>query len=111
MTSLKPCFAYWMIFLMEASGTKARRAEVGLSALAQGAGSAFAQGRYEATLSALDRRRAFVPEPRDLATLRAWSIYHLGDRERARAIFATLDRQMSTPETRSGMAATGPRTG
>lgn len=87
-----------------------RRQEIGLAALAQAATTSFDQGRYDETLSVLDKRRLFTPEPRDLTVLRGWSTYHLDDRERARTIFSTLDRQLSTSETRAGLAATETRT-
>lgn len=87
-----------------------RRQEIGLAALAQAATTSFDQGRYDETLSVLDKRRLFTPEPRDLTVLRGWSTYHLDDRERARTIFSMLDRQLSTSETRAGLAATEART-
>ncbi len=86
--------------------TPAHRREVGLAALSQTAAASFDQGRYDDTLAALDQRQAFTPEPRDLAVLRAWSAYHTGNRESAHALFSELDQQLSTPETRSGLAAT-----
>ena len=86
--------------------TTARRNEIGLAALAQKASMTFDQGKYEDTLRALDQRRMFVAEPRDLAILRAWSTYHTGHSEEARTMFSNLDGQMSTTESRAGIAAT-----
>lgn len=87
--------------------TPKRRNEIGLVALAQTAAVAFDAGRYEATLAALDQRERFTAEPRDLGMLRAWSTYHLGDKETARTMFSTFDQQLSTSETRQGIGATG----
>lgn len=86
--------------------SSARRNEIGLAALAQTATTSFDQGRYETTLQALDRRRAFAAEPRDLMILRAWSLYHTDHREEAQRLFGMLDQQLSTPDTRSGLGAT-----
>lgn len=84
----------------------ARRSEIGLAALAQTAAMAFDEGRYKDTLHALDQRRMYTPEPRDLAVLRAWSTYHTDHREQAQTLFKQLDTQLSTSETRAGVAAT-----
>ena len=81
-----------------------RRSEIGLAALSQSATTAFDEGRYAATLDALDRRRVFAPEPRGLAILRAWSLFHTDRSEDAQRQFELLDRQLSTPESRSGLA-------
>jgi len=54
---------------------------------------------------ALDQRRALTAEPRDLTMLRGWSLYHLGSRDKAQQVFATLDQQLSTPESRRGLSA------
>ena len=81
-----------------------RRSEIGLAALSQSATTAFDEGRYSATLDTLDRRRMFVPEPRGLAIMRAWSLFHTDRSEDAQRLFELLDRQLSTPETRSGLA-------
>ncbi len=85
--------------------TPARRGEIGVAALAQAAIDAFDRGRYDEAIRALDRRRAFTPEPRDLATMRAWAEYHSGRKDRARDLFSALDRQQSTFDTRKGLAA------
>jgi hypothetical protein len=82
-----------------------RRSEVAFLALAVRATTAFDREGYEATLQALDQRRALTAEPRDLAMLRGWSLYHLGSRDKAQQVFATLDQQLSTPESRRGLSA------
>jgi hypothetical protein len=83
-----------------------RRDEIGLAALAQRAAANFDAGQYRETLRALNQRRLFAPEPRDLSILRAWSMYHNGYREDARTLFSMLDKQLSTSESRAGIAAT-----
>ena len=83
-----------------------RRNEIGLAALAQTAATAFDEGRYKDTLRALNKRRMFQAEPRDLTILRAWSTYHTGHSDEARSMFTALDAQLSTSESRSGIAAT-----
>ncbi len=88
--------------------TPARRDEIGRIVLAQQAIANFDRQAWSATLDVLDRRRAHVSEPRDLMTMRAWSLYHLGRRADAFEIFTLLDRQLSTRESRAGLAATGP---
>jgi len=85
--------------------TSQRRSEVAFLALSVRATTAFDQEGYEATLRALDQRRALTAEPRDLAMLRGWSLYHLGQSDKAREVFAMLDQQLSTPESRRGLSA------
>ncbi len=85
--------------------TPVRRSEIGLAALAQAAATAFDEGRYKDTLQALNKRRMFEGEPRDLAILRAWSTYHTGHRDEANSMFTALDTQLSTSESRAGIAA------
>lgn len=84
----------------------ARREEIGRIALAQQAIARFDARDWRGALDTLDRRRRHVAEPRDLATMRGWALYHLGLRAEAREVFAVLDAQMSTRETRMGLAAT-----
>ena len=86
--------------------TPARRNEIGVAVLAEQASTQFSAERYRNTLETLNQRRQFTPEPRDLSVLRAWSLYHLGFQEEARQIFALLDQQLSTKDTRSGLAVT-----
>jgi len=86
----------------------ARREEVGRVALAQQAIARFDAHDWRGAIATLDRRRRHVAEPRDLATMRGWALYHLGLKAEANAIFAELDAQISTRETRMGLAATLP---
>ena len=82
-----------------------RREEIGRIALAQQAIARFDARDWRATLDTLDRRRAHVAEPRDLMTMRGWALHHMGRQAEAREVFAALDGQMSTRETRMGLAA------
>jgi len=88
--------------------TEARRDEIGRIVLAQQAIALFDRSDWRATLDTLDRRRAHAAEPRDLMTMRAWSLYHLGRRAEAFDLFTLLDAQLSTRESRAGLAASGP---
>jgi len=82
-----------------------RQTEIARAALAQTAARAFQAGDYRATLAALDKRRTLTAEPRDLMLLRGWALLRTGAPDAARAVFTTLDRQLSTRETRAGLAA------
>ena len=82
------------------------REEIGRVVLAQQAIAYFEHSDWASTLATLDRRRAHVTEPRDLMTMRGWALYHLGRKTEAGEVFTTLDGQMSTSETRAGLAAT-----
>ena len=84
-----------------------RREEIGRIVLAQQAIARFERQDWRATLDTLDRRRAHVAEPRDLMTMRAWALYHLGHRAESHEVFGLLDAQMSTAETRAGLVAAG----
>jgi tetratricopeptide (TPR) repeat protein len=88
-----------------ALGTE-RRDEIGRIALAQQAIARFDAQDWRGALDTLDRRRRHAAEPRDLATMRGWALYHLGLAGEAHEIFVRLDAQMSTRETRMGVAAT-----
>lgn len=68
--------------------------------------AAYHARRYEAALAALDRRRDLVGETRDLTILRAWSLHNMGRSRDAYALFAALDGDLSTRETRKGMLHT-----
>lgn len=85
--------------------SRERRDEIGRIVLAQQAIALFDRGDYRATIEALNRRRAHAEEPRDLMAMRGWSLYHLGFRAEALEVFTLLDRQLSTSESRAGMAA------
>lgn len=83
-----------------------RREEIGRVVLAQQAIAHFEHSDWSRALATLDRRRAHVAEPRDLMTMRGWALYHLGRKGEAADVFTVLDGQMSTAETRAGLAAT-----
>ncbi|MER2607270.1 MAG: hypothetical protein ABTQ29_15665 [Siculibacillus sp.] len=85
-----------------------RREEIGRIVLAQQAIALFDRGDYRSAVDTLDRRRAHAEEPRDLMSMRAWALYHLGRRSEAFELFGLLDAQLSTRESRAGLAATGP---
>ena len=89
-----------------ASLTSARREEIGRIALAQQAIARFDAQDWRGALATLDLRRGHTAEPRDLMTMRGWALYHLGRKAEAHEVFATLDAQLSTRETRMGLAAT-----
>lgn len=82
-----------------------RRNEIGTAVLAQQAADLFRDSRYAEVLAALDRRAAFTAETRKLGMLRGWSLYHLGYVKNARQVFAMLDQQLSTAESRRGLGA------
>jgi hypothetical protein len=86
-----------------------KRNEIGVAVLAQRAAAAFDAGQYRSTLEILNQRRLYVGEPRDLSVLRGWSLYHLGYREDAQKVFGTLDAQLSTKDTRTGLAVSSQR--
>ena len=88
--------------------TTGRREEIGRIALAQQAVARFQAEDWRGTIEVLDRRAAHTPESRDLANMRAWSLYHLGQVQTARSIFARLDAEMSTHDSRIGLVTTLP---
>jgi cellulose synthase operon protein C len=85
--------------------TDERRNEIGTAVLAQQAADLFRAGRYSDVLAVLDRRAAFTAETHKLGVLRGWSLYHLHNLRAAGDVFAMLDQQMSTSESRKGLAA------
>jgi tetratricopeptide (TPR) repeat protein len=89
----------------EGNLTEERRNEIGTAVLGQQAADLFRDGRYRDVLVVLDRRAAFAPETHRLGILRGWSLYHLDDLAGAGQVFAALDRQLSTSESRKGLAA------
>lgn len=89
--------------------TAERREEIGRVALAQQAIARFRAEDWRGVIETLDRRRRHTTEPRDLGGLRGWSLHHLGRIDEARDVFARLDAQLSTHDSRTGLAATLPR--
>jgi tetratricopeptide (TPR) repeat protein len=75
----------------------------GDSGSAQEAVALFKSGRYGDALAALDRRGGPAREDQGLGLIRGWSLYHLGQWDKAREHFAALDRRQSTRETQYGM--------
>lgn len=71
--------------------SQARERELRSEIYVQRARSAFERQQFERTLTALDARAALVDESRDLMQMRAWAHYHLGQPERAKAIFRQLN--------------------
>ena len=57
----------------------------------QRARSSFDHQQFDRTLRALDARAGLVAESRDLTQMRAWAYYHLGQSQRAKAIFRQLN--------------------
>ncbi|MDK9696639.1 MAG: hypothetical protein OEL76_09625 [Siculibacillus sp.] len=84
----------------------ARREEIGRIALAQQAIARFDARDWRGALDVLDRRRRHTAEPRDLMAMRGWALHHLGLKAEAHEVFALLDAQLSTRESRMGLAAT-----
>jgi hypothetical protein len=84
-----------------------KRRELDIEVLTQRARAAFAQKDYQSTLYALDERKKRTPEPRDLMMMRGWALYHLGFRREANQLMKAVDRQLSTADSRRGVAATG----
>ena len=85
--------------------TAAQRRTVNVEIFTQRARAAFDEGSYEAALHALDRRARLAREPRDLSILRGWALHHAGRKAAAARVFARLDAQLSTRETRRALRA------
>jgi tetratricopeptide (TPR) repeat protein len=82
-----------------------RRDDIGKMALEQRIFQTYDAGDYTGALRLLRQRAAFAPETRDLTLMRAWSNYQMGDLDEAKRLFKMLDDQMSTKQSRSGLAA------
>ncbi len=96
--------------LAEQAGLSPERLdELRAEGLAQRAVMAFNAKRYEETLRLLEVRAKYARSRRDLLILRAWSLYHLGYPDEAHTLFAVLDEQLTTPETREGIRVVGLR--
>ena len=85
--------------------TRKQRKTIDIELLTQRARAAFDNGDYASSVFALNKRRELATETRDLTFMRAWAHYNSGQKNAAREIFAVLDRQLSTRETRRGLAA------
>ena len=83
--------------------TAKQRKTVDVELLTQRARAAFNNQDYAASVFALNKRSKLVPETRDLTLMRAWAHHHTGQSAKARQIFAMLDAQLSTRETRRGL--------
>ena len=86
--------------------TPKQRRVIDIELLTQRARAAFANRDYAASVYALDKRAKLIPETCDLTLLRAWAHYHTGRITSARAIFANLDQQLSTRNSKKGLNAT-----
>lgn len=84
-----------------------KRRELDIEMLTQRARAAFSAKDYQSTLYALDERKKRTSEGRDIMMMRAWSLYHIGFKREANALMKAIDRQLSTADSRRGVAATG----
>jgi cellulose synthase operon protein C len=89
----------------EAALSPERRTTIGVEVLTQRAQAAYRAARYAEVLGALDQRAAFAPEQRDLMLLRGWSLYSLGHYDAAGRVFAAVDRQLSSEDSRKALFA------
>jgi hypothetical protein len=78
---------------------QALRAEV----LSHEIADALRQGRDRRALALLEERRVLAAPDRTALLQEAWARFHIGDTARAERIFVSLDRVLSTPETREGL--------
>ncbi|MEM7565883.1 MAG: hypothetical protein AAF321_01500 [Pseudomonadota bacterium] len=81
----------------------ASRREAETEIWTQRARAAFDRRAYGDAIAALDARTELQPEPRGLRLMRGWALHHLGRRREAVSVFETLDRQLSTPESRRAL--------
>ncbi|MBK9081487.1 MAG: tetratricopeptide repeat protein [Rhizobiales bacterium] len=87
-----------------------KRGAIGVMALEQRIFAAYDKGDYVGALSLLRQRAPYAVESRDLTLMRAWSLFQLGKLDDAERLFRTLDEQMSTKESRAGLAAISGKT-
>ena len=85
--------------------TAKQRRVVDIELLTQRSRAAFNNLDYAAAIFALNKRRKMTTESRDLTIMRAWAHHHVGQFKSSRQIFAMLDSQLSTRETRRGINA------
>jgi cellulose synthase operon protein C len=86
-----------------------RRAEIATAALADEAKVRFDAEDWRGALDALQRRAAITRETSDLALLRGWCLWHLGQTAAARELFVRLDNLLSTADTRRAVATANGR--
>ncbi len=84
--------------------TAEKRQSLGIDLLTQRAIGLYNSGNYNEALVALDQRLQYAQETRGLTMIRGWIFYHLGNLAAASRIFHTLDQQLSTKESRDGLA-------
>lgn len=81
-----------------------QRVQVESGILDQRAVRSYKRGKFAETVAYLDALQALSGGlRRDLALLRGYSYLRMGDRQRARQEFATLDNALSTRETRAAL--------
>lgn len=83
--------------------TPERRTDLQAELLAARAQAAYDDEDYLLAMRLLDTRRQIAPERRDLALMRAWSLYHTRKLDQSRDLFQRLDTELSTPESREGL--------
>jgi len=81
-----------------------QRRVVNKEILTQRAISAFRNEDYRSTLYSLNELRKIAAEPRNLAHLRGWSLFYLGDLRGAEAVFTAVDSTYSTVDSRRALA-------
>lgn len=72
--------------------------------LTQRAIAAFRNEDYRSSLYSLNELRKIASEPRDLADLRGWSLYYLGDYRGAANVFEAINATYSTAASRRALA-------
>ncbi len=60
-------------------------------------------GQYDSAVALLDQRRQSHAEPRGLAVVHAWALYHKGDWEGAKQLFTNLDGGQYSRERMEGL--------
>lgn len=83
--------------------TPERRTDLQAELLAARAQAAYDDEDYLLAMRLLDTRRQIAPERRDLALMRAWSLYHTRKLGQSRRLFERLDTELSTPKSREGL--------
>ncbi|WP_230533048.1 hypothetical protein [Microvirga roseola] len=71
--------------------------------MAREAVAQFKDGKYREALATLEQRAAIAREDHGLSVLRGWSLYHLSQYDKARTLFAELDKKRSTRDTQYGL--------